>query len=106
NFDGKYCRVEHGKLHTPFLAPERSAPEIYVSGHSEQAQHLALNHATSWLRLIDTPEKLRPLVLPFRERGVEVSLRLCVICRPTRAEAIDAARSMLPEEDIAKEERA
>lgn len=106
NFDGKYCRVEHGKLHTPFLAPERSAPEIYVSGHSEQAQRLALNHATSWLRLIDTPEKLRPLVLPFRERGVEVSLRLCVICRPTRAEAIDAAKTMLPDEEIAKEERA
>ena len=34
------------------------APEIYVSGHSEQAQQLALTRGTSWLRLIDTPEKL------------------------------------------------
>ncbi|MCI0590695.1 MAG: LLM class flavin-dependent oxidoreductase, partial [Gammaproteobacteria bacterium] len=41
NFDGKYFRVEQGKLFTPFLAPDRTAPEIYVSGHSEQAQHLA-----------------------------------------------------------------
>ena len=106
NFAGEYCRVEGGKLNTPFLAPGRSAPEIYVSGHSPQAQQLALNHATSWLRLIDTPEKLQPMVARFRERGVEVSLRLCMICRPTRAEAIEAANSMLPNEDIHREERA
>lgn len=105
DFDGKYCRVERGKLFTPFLAPDRKAPEIYVSGHSEQAQSLALNQATSWLRLIDTPENLRPMVSRFRERGVEVSLRLCVICRPTREEAIEAAKSMLPDEEIGKEER-
>jgi alkanesulfonate monooxygenase len=105
NFDGKYCRVEHGKLFTPFIAPDRNAPEIYISGHSEQAQRLALAQGTSWLRLIDTPEKLRPLVDRFREKGVEVSLRLCVICRSTREEAIKAAQSMLPGEDIGQEER-
>jgi alkanesulfonate monooxygenase len=105
DFDGKYCRVERGKILTPFLAPDRKAPEIYVSGHSEQAQHLALNHSTSWLRLIDTPANLRPMVSRFRERGVEVSLRLCVICRPTREQAITAAKSMLPDEEIGTEER-
>ena len=105
DFDGKYCRVERGKLLTPFIAPDRTAPEIYVSGHSEQAQRLALTRSSSWLRLIDTPEKLRPLVTRFREQGVEVSLRLCVICRSTREEAIEAAKSMLPGEDIGKEER-
>src|SRR2546427_2119770 len=70
DFEGKYCRVEGGKLHTPFLAPDRSAPEIYVSGHSEQAQRLALNRGSSWLRLIDTPEKLSPLVSRFLEQGI------------------------------------
>ncbi len=105
NFAGKYCRVEHGKLLTPFIAPDRTSPEIYVSGHSEQAQQLALTRGTSWLRLIDTPEKLRPLVSRVRSHGIEVSLRLCVICRPTRDEAISAARSMLPGEEIEKEER-
>ncbi len=105
DFNGKYCRVERGKVFTPFIAPDRSAPEIYVSGHSEQAQQLALARASSWLRLIDTPERLGPAVRRFRDRGVEVSLRLCVICRPTRAEAIDAAKAMLPGEDIGREER-
>lgn len=105
NFEGRYVRVEKGKLHTPFVAPGRSAPEIYVSGHSEQAQHLALAQGSCWLRLIDTPEKLGPAVARFRERGVEVCLRLCVICRPTLAEAIEAANSLLPEEEIARQER-
>ncbi|CAN5698506.1 FMNH2-dependent alkanesulfonate monooxygenase [soil metagenome] len=105
NFDGKYFRVEQGKLFTPFLAPDRTAPEIYVSGHSEQAQHLALNRGSCWLRLIDTPEKLAPLVSGFRERGVEVCLRLCAICRPTREEAIEAAEALLPSEEIGREER-
>src|SRR5882762_7138920 len=88
NFEGKYYRVERGKLLTPFLAPDRKLPEIYVSGHSEQAEHLALTRAHCWLRLIDTPEKLRPLVARTRERGIEVCLRLCVICRPTSEEAL------------------
>ena len=105
NFEGRYVRVEKGKLHTPFVAPGRRAPEIYVSGHSEQAQHLALAQGSCWLRLIDTPEKLGPVVARFRERGVEVCLRLCVICRPTLAEAIEAANSLLPEEEIARQER-
>lgn len=105
NFEGKYFRVEQGKLFTPFLAPDRTAPEIYVAGHSEPAQQLALNRGSCWMRLIDTPEKLAPMVSTFRERSVEVGLRLCVICRPTRAEAIEAAEAMLPSEEIEREER-
>jgi alkanesulfonate monooxygenase len=105
DFEGKYYRLEHGKLLTPFLAPDRTAPEIYVSGQSEAGQRLALRQASCWLRLIDTPEKLGPTVARFRERGVEVALRLCVICRSSREEAIEAAISMLPDEEIGKEER-
>ena len=105
DFDGKYCRVEGGKLLTPFTAPDRTSPEIYISGHSDQAQRLALAQGSCWLRLIDTPEKLAPMVARFREQGVEVALRLAVICRATREEAIKAAHAMLPTEDISREER-
>lgn len=106
NFEGKHYRVENGKIHTPFTAPDRSAPEIYVSGHSEQAQHLARTRGSCWLRLIDTPEKLEPVVKSFREQGVEVCLRLGIICRPTHEEAVKAGEAMLPDEDIRKQERA
>jgi len=104
-FHGKYCRLESGRLHTPFLAPDRNDPEIYVSGHSDQAQQLALTRGSCWLRLIDTPEKLEPTVASFRKKGVEVCLRLCVICRSTLEEAIMAAQALLPDEEIGKEER-
>ena len=105
DFSGKYCRVEKGTILTPFQAPDRSAPEIYVSGHSEQAQQLALSQASCYLRLIDTPEKLAPIVSKFRGDGVEVCLRLCVVCRPTHDEALAAARALLPSEEIGHEER-
>jgi alkanesulfonate monooxygenase len=105
NFAGKYCHVEKGKIYTPFQAPDRSAPEIYVSGHSEQAQHLALSQGSCYLRLIDTPEKLSSIVSRFRANGVEVCLRLCVVCRPTHDEAVAAAEALLPSEEIGREER-
>lgn len=105
NFAGKYCRVEKGKIFTPFQAPNQTTPEIYVSGHSEQAQHLALTQGSCWLRLIDTPEKLSASVSHFRANGVEVCLRLCVVCRPTHEEALAAADALLPSKEIEKEER-
>jgi len=105
NFAGKYCRVEKGKIYTPYQAPDRNEPEIYVSGHSEQAQHLALAQGSCYLRLIDTPEKLAPIVSHFRANGVEVCLRLCIVCRPTHDEALAAAQALLPSEEIGREER-
>ena len=105
SFSGKYCRIDKGKIFTPFLAPDRTAPEIYVSGHSEQAQHLALTRASCYLRLIDSPEKLRPIVRHFRDHRVDVCLRLCVICRPTMEEALAAAQALLPPQEIEKQER-
>src|SRR4029079_17475162 len=71
SFSGKYWQIDKGKVFTPVLATARSEPEIYVSGHSEQAQHLALTQASCYLRLIDTPETLAPIVGRFRENGVE-----------------------------------
>lgn len=105
SFKGDYYRLERGKIFTPFAAPDRTAPEIYVSGQSDAGQRLALNQGSCWLRLIDTPEKLRISVAKFRETGVEVCLRLCVICRSSRDEAIEVAHSILPDETIGREER-
>jgi alkanesulfonate monooxygenase len=98
DFDGKYYQVERGKLNTPFLAPDRSAPEVYISGHSEASEQLAYSQGTCWLRVADTPEKLEPIVARAREREIRVCLRLGLICRPTRAEAVRVAESLLPED--------
>ena len=98
DFDGKYYRVEQGKLHTPFLAPDRRAPEIYISGHSEKSEQLAFSQGSCWLRVIDTPEKLTPVVARIRARGLGVCLRLGLICRPSRDEAVATAEALLPDD--------
>lgn len=98
NFEGKYYRVEQAKLATPFVAPDRSAPEIYVSGHSQQSEQLAASQGSCWLRVAEHPEKLKPIVGRARERGLAVCLRSCVLCRPTRDEALDALETLLPED--------
>jgi alkanesulfonate monooxygenase len=96
NFAGTYYRVEHGKLHTPFLAPDRTEPEIYVSGHSDASDHLACAQGSCWLRVIDTPEKLEPVVARQRARGIGVCLRLGLVCRSSRDEAVAVVESLLP----------
>jgi alkanesulfonate monooxygenase len=96
NFDGKYYRVEQARLATPFVAPDKRAPEIFVSGHSEQSEHLASSQGTIWLRVAESPSKLEPIVARTRARGTGVCLRCCLLCRPTREEAISAAQTLLP----------
>lgn len=96
NFEGKHYRVEKGKLNTPFLAPDRTIPEIYISGHSEASERLARFQGSCWLRVVDTPEKLKPIVARVRAYGIEVCLRLCLLCKPTREEAFRAAAALLP----------
>lgn len=106
DFDGQHYRIERGKLHTRFTAPDRRAPEVYVAGHSEQAVKLAVSKGDAWVRLIDTPEKLAPAVANARAQGIEVCLRCCVICRETRDEAIAAMQALKPAEEIERQERA
>lgn len=98
DFDGKHYRVEQGKIATPFVSRERKSPEIYVSGHSEPSEQLAYSQGTCWLRVAEDPVKLAPVVERARARGIGVCLRLCLLCRPTREEAIRVAESLLPED--------
>jgi alkanesulfonate monooxygenase len=104
NFTGKHYRVDRGVVHTTFQASGRSVPEIYVSGHSSQSQRLACSQASCWLRVVDTAEKLEPVVASFRQQGIEVCLRLGLICRETRAEAVRAAEALLPAGQAGKQQ--
>jgi alkanesulfonate monooxygenase len=105
NFDGKYYRVERGILHTPFLTGDRTAAEVYVSGHSEAAERLARTQGSCLLRVADSPEKLQALVASVRQLGIEVCLRVCVLCRSTREEAVTVAESLLGEQEVPNQER-
>jgi len=102
NFKGKYYQIENGKLNTPFVSEERRAPEIFIGGSSSPAQALAIKHGSCWMRLADTPDKLQPSVAPILATGTEAGLRLSIIARPTRAEAVRAAYAMVAGLDTAE----
>jgi alkanesulfonate monooxygenase len=95
NFDGKYYKIENGKLNTPFVSSERSAPEIFVGGNSELAEQLALRHGDCLWRMPDRPEILAPRIQPLLAKGLEVGLLVSMIARSTHDEAVKAASSMI-----------
>jgi alkanesulfonate monooxygenase len=94
-FTGRHYVLENGRLNTPFVSDERASPEIFLGGNSSSAAALAVKHADCLWRLPDTPERLGPRIAPIVETGTEVGLLVSMIARPTRAEAISAADSMV-----------
>ena len=105
NFSGKFYHIEEGKLNTPYLSPHRSFPEIFIAGGSDEARNLAISQGTLWMRLAETPENLRSSVAPVLAAGKEVGLRMSVIARPTREEAVRAAYELLARLDPSMRDR-
>ena len=104
SFTGKYYRIEGGRLNTPFVSNERTGPEIYLGGNSEQAEQLAARHASCLWRFPDAPEKLRTRIKPLIEQGIEVGLLVSLIARRSRGEALQAAHAMI--ETVGEQSRA
>lgn len=97
NFEGTHYRIEKGKLNVPFVAPDRTTPEIFLGGSSALAEEMAMRHADCLWRLPDTPDKLRNRVAEINAQGTEVGLLVSLIIRPTHAEAMRAAAAVLEE---------
>jgi alkanesulfonate monooxygenase len=91
DFEGRYYRIEKGNLGTPFVSDDRRHPEIFIAGNSEAARRLAITQGTCWMRLGDTVEEVRRSAESIRGDGVELGLRMSVIVRPTREEAVGSA---------------
>jgi alkanesulfonate monooxygenase len=100
NFQGNYYHIENGRLTTQFVSSERTSPEIFIGGSSPAAQQLAIKQGTCWMRLADAPAAMRASVSDARGHGIEVGVRLSVIVRPTREEAVRAAYALLESEGV------
>jgi len=100
NFQGHYYRVENGRLATPFISRERTQPEIFIGGSSPAAERLAIKQGTCWMRLAEAPEAMRASVSEARAHGIEVGVRLSIITRPEREEAVRAAYALLEGEGV------
>jgi alkanesulfonate monooxygenase len=105
SFSGAHYRVEKANLNTPYVSPSRSHPEIYIAGNSEPARQLALSRGTCWMRLGDTAENVRLATESVCDQGIEVGLRLSMIARKTRDEAIAAANELVGRLGTAGSER-
>src|ERR1051325_10433096 len=97
DFEGKYYRIEKGKLNVPFVAPDRTRPEIFLGGNSARAEGMAVKYADCLWRLPDKPDVLRQRTPDLIEKGIEVGLLVSLIVRPTRREALAATEKLLEE---------
>lgn len=95
DFAGRHYRIEAGRVRTPFIAPDRQAPEVYLGGGSRSAREVASELADCWLRFGDTVENVARESAPVLDNGSEVGLRIACITRSTRFEAVNVARALL-----------
>lgn len=102
NYTGKHYRIEKGSLKTPYVSQDRKFPEIIVGGGSATAQQLAIRQGTCWMQLADAPEKMQPACSAALAHGIEVGVRVCLIARPTREEALQAAQALIAENDYGR----
>jgi len=97
NFKGNYYHIENGRLNTPFIAADRTGPEIFLGGSSPQAFRLAVRHAHCLWTLPRRPEELATRIQAVLESGKEVGILVSMLARPSHREALSAAQSMLAE---------
>lgn len=97
--EGDFYHIEKGRIGTPFVSPDRSAPEIFFGGGSPASRDIAARHADCWLRLTDAPDALRSDVEAMRAHGVQAGIRATLVIKPTHDEAVRAAFSWVDERD-------
>src|SRR5438874_2713689 len=96
-FDGKYYRVAGGRINTPFTAPDRDFPELFIAGNSTQARDLAVSQGTIWMQIPNTPEAMRERGAEVLAAGKELGVRCSIIGGRTRGEALRKAYALISE---------
>jgi alkanesulfonate monooxygenase len=95
DFRGRYFKVEGAKINTPFVAPDRTSPEIFIAGHSKQAQELALREGTLWIRMANAPQAMYAQGAEVLAAGKELGIRCSIIGGRTRGEALEQAYALV-----------
>jgi alkanesulfonate monooxygenase len=88
DFSGEYLRVEGATINNQFVAPERSRPEVYVSGSSSLATQITLAHGDSLLCIAEPPDELAERIRPALDAGAAVTIVCTQLSRSNRAEAV------------------
>jgi alkanesulfonate monooxygenase len=94
-FNGRHYKVEGGRISTPFLAPDRKFPEIFIAGSSQQSRDVAIRQGTLWMRMADTPRNLHEKGQAVLAAGKELGLRCAIIGGRTRGDALRKAYALV-----------
>ena len=98
SYCGNYYRIEGAKLEAPLAVVDAHRPELFIAGSSAQAQYLARECGDIWISLARAPKDLAAEVKQMNLAGKQVGLRLSLICRASRDEAIAAAQGLVAED--------
>ncbi len=94
---GEHYRIEEAQLGLGYKGGGR--PAIYISGASGVAQKTAIAYGDCWLRYGDTPEGIARAAEPVLAQGCRVGIRMHVLARETRAEALADLEGMMRDPD-------
>ncbi len=97
--DGAFYQLKEAELGLNFK--DGQTPGIYLSGGSATAQKVAEKHADCLLRYGDTPENLVEQADGLHRQGLRLGIRMHIIARPTRAEALAFIDEMMAQSDEA-----
>ncbi|WP_309476983.1 LLM class flavin-dependent oxidoreductase [Trinickia acidisoli] len=97
--EGSFYKLEKARLGLPFKGNGR--PRIYLSGGSSLAKQTAIRWADCWLRYGDTPEGILASNGDLLQANREIGLRMHVLARPTREEALAEIEAMMADPDEA-----
>ncbi|MEW6121961.1 MAG: FMNH2-dependent alkanesulfonate monooxygenase [Pseudomonadota bacterium] len=98
-FDGKYYRIESGRL--DFTPVQQPRPPLYFGGSSEAGQHLAVDQTDLYLTWGEPPEGVAEKIAQVRRkaaargRSIRFGIRLHFIVRETEEEAWAAADKLI-----------
>lgn len=98
-YDGEHYTIKDAQLGLGYKGGGR--PVIYISGASPMAQETAIQFGDCWLRYGDTPEGIAPVAQAMLDKGGRVGIRMHVLARETRQEALTELAAMMrdPDED-------
>jgi len=99
SYSGEHYTVKDTQLGLGYKGGGR--PAIYISGASAVAQKTAIDFGDCWLRYGDTPEGIASAAAPVLSQGGRVGIRMHVLARETREQALADLAEMMrdPDED-------
>jgi alkanesulfonate monooxygenase len=95
NFNGEQYQVNEARVQTVFDEGRKQGPECFIAGSSKQALALAKSNGNTWISLAQLSDVMKADVVQMTEAGLEVGIRLSVICRETTEQARAAAQAMV-----------